>query len=322
VSAPLLSVVMPVYNVAAYLPACLDSLVAQTLAPDEIIAVDDGSTDDCPRILAEYATRMPNLRVIRQDNGGLSAARNTGLAAARGKWLAFVDSDDLVMPEAYARLVAMAEADDLDMALANAEYHFEGRQPDRPVYSDLPAVASVMSGADWLRERLRAGRFLHMVWMHLYRRAFIEAHAFRFVPRLIHEDVIWSTRALLAARRVRHDAQPAYRYRIPMRHFTPREKAARLEAIIDSSLVNARTLADMAGAVTDPELQRLLRAQLVDGAFSVFHKIAQFPEAAARARHRRRLRQSGFHRFLWHHAVGWRQHRRVLSAWLRGLSER
>lgn len=70
---------MPIYNVAGYLSACLDSLMAQTLPPDEIIAVDDGSTDDCPAILADYAARMPNLRIIRQENGGLSAARNTGL---------------------------------------------------------------------------------------------------------------------------------------------------------------------------------------------------------------------------------------------------
>lgn len=80
-----LSVVMPVYNVAAYLPACLDSLVAQTLPPDEIIAVDDGSTDACPQILLDYAQRMPNLRIIRQENGGLSVARNTGLKFATGR---------------------------------------------------------------------------------------------------------------------------------------------------------------------------------------------------------------------------------------------
>lgn len=317
-STPLLSVVMPVYNVAAYLPACLDSLAAQTLPPDEIIAVDDGSTDDCPRILADYAMRMPNLRVIRQENGGLSAARNTGLDHARGKWLAFVDSDDFVAPDLYARLVAMAEADDLDLAIINAEYHFEGREPDRPIYADLPPTAEVMTGPDWLRRRLATGRFLHMVWMHLYRREFIETNRFRFVPRLIHEDVIWSTQVMLAARRVRHDPRPAYHYRIPIRRFTPEQKAARTEAIIDSSIVNARTLAGMAQTVTDPELRRLLQAQLVDGAFSVFHKADQLPPAA-RGRRLRALRADGFLRLLWSNAWGFTQHRRIVRNYLRSV---
>ena len=317
-NAPLLSVVMPVYNVAAYLPACLDSLAAQTLAPDEIIAVDDGSTDGCAEILAEYAERMPRLRVIRQDNGGLSAARNAGLDAARGKWLAFIDSDDFVASDMYERLVTMAEADDLDMAIINAEYHFEGRQPDRPIYADLKPPAAIATGADWLRQRLSTGRFLHMVWMHLYRRDFVEAHRFRFVPRMIHEDVIWSTRVLLAADRVRYDPIPAYRYRIPIRRFTPEQKVARIQAILDSSIVNASTLADIARDVTDGDLKLLLQAQLVDGAFSIFHKADQLP-TAMRRRRLEALRIAGFFRLLWANAQGFRQRRRIVRQWLRSF---
>lgn len=317
-STPLLSVVMPVYNVAAYLPACLDSLAVQTLAPDEIIAVDDGSTDGCSGILADYAKRMPHLRVIRQENGGLSAARNTGLEVARGKWLAFIDSDDFVAPDMYERLVTMAEADDLDMAIVNAAYHFEGRHPDRPIYADLPPSAAVATGADWLRQRLNTGRFLHMVWMHLYRREFIERHRFRFVPRMIHEDVIWSTRVLLAAGRVRYDAVPAYRYRIPIRRFTPEQKIARTEAILDSSIVNASTLADIARDLTDRELKLLLQAQLVDGAFSVFHKADQLPNPVRRRR-LEALRIDGFFRLLWANAQGFRQRRRIVRQWLRSF---
>lgn len=318
-SAPLLSVVMPVYNVAPYLPACLDSLAAQTLAPDEIIAVDDGSTDGCPGILAEYAGRMPNLRIIRQANGGLSAARNTGLDAARGKWLAFIDSDDFVAPDMYERLVTMAETDDLDMAITNAEYHFEGRQSDCPIYTDLTPPLAVATGADWLRQRLSMGQFLHMVWMHLYRRDFVEAHRFRFVPRMIHEDVIWSTRVLLAAHRVRYDPIPAYRYRIPIRRFTPEQKVARIQAILDSSIVNASTLADIVRDVTDGALKPLLQAQLVDGAFSIFHKADQLP-TAMRRRRLEALRTAGFFRLLWANAQGFRQRRRIVRQWLRSFS--
>jgi glycosyltransferase involved in cell wall biosynthesis len=308
-------VVVPVYNVARCLPACLDSLSAQTLAPDEIIAVDDGSTDACPDILAEYARRMPRLRVIRQANGGLSAARNTGLNMARGKWVAFVDSDDFLAPTMYQRMVEMAEKDGLDMVHCNALYHFEGREPDRPIYTDATPT-DVIPGREWIRMRLRRDRLLHMVWMHLYRRDFLEAHSFRFVPKLIHEDVIWTTRALLAAGRFRFDPTPLYHYRIPVRRFAPEEKERRLRAIIDSSLVNARTLATIARDITDKELRELLQAHLVDGAFSVFHKARQLPPGARREC-MRALREQNFFAFLWQNAKGFRQHRRLVHRWLR-----
>lgn len=316
-SAPRLSLVVPVYNVAAYLPACLESLAALTPAADEIIAVDDGSTDDCPAILAAWRERLPALRVIRQENGGLSAARNTGLRHATGTWLAFVDSDDLVFPDAYGRLLAMAEADGLDMAAMNAEYHFEGRQADYPIYRDVPA-SPVMAGADWLKERLLAGRFLHMVWMHLYRRDFIAAQGLRFAPGRVHEDVVWTTQALLAAARLRYDPRPGYRYRIPVRTFTPEQNRRRLEALVASSVLNTRDLAALADGVAEPQLRRLLRADLVDRGFSVFHKAKKLP-AADRRRRFAALRAEGYYGLLWRNAQGWRQRRRIASGYLRGL---
>lgn len=316
-SQPLLSIVMPVYNVAPYLPRCLESLAALNPPADEIIVVDDGSTDDCPAILAGFAARLPQMRVIRQENGGLSAARNTGLDAARGKYLAFVDSDDFVAPDAYAAALRLAADDNLDMVLLNANYHFEERQADYPIYADVPAT-EVIPGREWLRQRLRAGRFLHMVWMHLYRREFIESNVFRFVPRLIHEDVIWTTRALLAAQRVRYIGLVAVHYRIPLRRFTPELSQRRLQAIVDSSVVNAEALAAMCASIKDDdELCRLLADHLVDGALSVFHKLAKMPDRAVAATTLRRLRRDGFMRLLWHHAGNAAQRRRIARHWLR-----
>lgn len=316
-SAPRLSVIMPVYNVARYLPRCLESLMAQTLAPDEIIAVDDGATDECPAILADYARRMRNLRVVRRENGGLSAARNTGLEHAAGKYLAFIDSDDFAEPDLYATLVAMAEADALDMALCNATYHFEERKPESPVYADVPA-SGVMPGAQWLKERLLAKHFLHMVWMHLYRRDFIVRQRLRFVPGIVHEDVIWTTRALLAAERVRYTPEALVRYRIPVRRFSAGENQARLERIVASSEFNARTLADIA-VQQPPALRSVLGWQLVDGAFSVFHKLDQMPDPGARKGHLLRLRKDGWFGLLWRHARGLAQHRRIMRLYLRAL---
>jgi hypothetical protein len=151
-----LSVVLPVYNVAPYLRQCLDSLANQERPAKEIIAVDDGSTDESPAILAEYAAgRLPSLNIIRQENGGLSAARNTGLRYATGKWLAFVDSDDFVAPSMFQTLVEAAERDDLDIALCNGIYHFDDKQPERPIYT------AALEGKHYpdspLRRLIRAG---------------------------------------------------------------------------------------------------------------------------------------------------------------------
>lgn len=316
-SMPQLSLVVPVYNVAPYLPRCLESLAALSPPADEIIVVDDGSTDDCPRILVEFQSRLPQMRVIRQENSGLSAARNTGLDAARGKYLAFVDSDDFLEPDAYAEALALAESESLDMVLFNASYHFEGRQADRPIYMDAPATG-IIPGTEWLRTRLKAGRFLHMVWLHLYRRDFIEQHHFRFIPRLIHEDVIWTTQALLAARRLRYLPRISVHYRIPIRHAGPEARQLKLQILIDSSIVNARTQSDMAQGVSmDRELHRLLRHQLVDGALSIFHHLAKMPDRQAARQRLAALRHDGFLAFLWTHAQDTAQRRRIARHWLR-----
>jgi glycosyltransferase involved in cell wall biosynthesis len=114
-----ISVIIPTYNYDRFLREAIDSVLAQTYPAQEIIVVDDGSTDDTPRILAEYGDRI---RVIRQDNLGVSAARNTGIAAARGEWVAFLDSDDVWRPRKLECDVARIAADpDLGMVHCGAE---------------------------------------------------------------------------------------------------------------------------------------------------------------------------------------------------------
>jgi len=312
-----LSLVVPVYNVAPYLPRCLESLAALDPPADEIIVVDDGSTDDCPRILAEWSPRLPCMRIIRQENGGLSAARNTGLNAARGRFLAFVDSDDFVEPDAYREALQAAEQNALDMVLFNARYHFEGRRADYAIYGDIPKTG-VLPGKEWLRQRLTSGRLMHMVWMHLYRREFIECNRFRFVPRLIHEDVIWTTRALLTADRVCWIPRVSVNYRIPIRKLTPEVMQRRLADVVESSIVNARAEAEMAlGIGEDAELCTLLQFRLVDGALSIFHILAKMPDRIAARRRLVCLRREGFIAFLWRHAQTAAQRRRIARHWVK-----
>ncbi|MDE6626571.1 MAG: glycosyltransferase [Lachnospiraceae bacterium] len=109
------SVVIPIYNTAQYLPECLESVMNQTLKELEIICVNDGSTDDSPQILAEYALKDERIKIIHKENGGLVAARKTGVLAAKGTYVAFVDSDDWIEPDMYEQLFRIAEEYKVDM---------------------------------------------------------------------------------------------------------------------------------------------------------------------------------------------------------------
>jgi glycosyltransferase involved in cell wall biosynthesis len=113
---------VPVHNAAPYLAACLDGLLAQTRPVDEVILVDDGSTDDSPAILADYSSRHRTLRVLKGPQRGAAGARNAGLDAATGDWLGFVDADDLPQPALYERLLRNALEADADIALCNGTY--------------------------------------------------------------------------------------------------------------------------------------------------------------------------------------------------------
>lgn len=102
---PLVSIIAPIYNVERYLPRCVDSLLCQTYSNLEIILVDDGSPDSCGQICEEYASRDNRVKVVHKENGGVSSARNMGLAVASGDWVAFVDADDWLPVNGVALLI-------------------------------------------------------------------------------------------------------------------------------------------------------------------------------------------------------------------------
>lgn len=113
----IVSVILPVYNVAPYLPRCLESLLAQRLSPLQIVLVDDGSLDESGQICDQYARAYPNIKVLHQKNTGVSSARNAGLRAAEGAYIGFVDPDDFVDPEMYAFLYQNIKSHESDIAV-------------------------------------------------------------------------------------------------------------------------------------------------------------------------------------------------------------
>ncbi len=174
------SLILPVYNVAPYLERCLLSILSQDLSGCEIILVDDGATDASPAICDDYASRYQEIKVIHQPNGGLASARNTGLQAASGRYVWFIDSDDWIVPDALSVLRAACSGG--HDVVKFAYQRVEGEQV-RPVSHDVAAGDYEGDALEKIRHLAfcAPGRFLLSAWGHVYRRDFLMTHDLRFV---------------------------------------------------------------------------------------------------------------------------------------------
>ncbi len=183
----MLSVVVPVYNVEKYLARCLDSLVNQTLKDIEIICVNDGSTDNSRNILETYAQKYPQIKVIDRENGGQSAARNTGIDAAKGDYIGFVDSDDWVDLGYYEKLYNAAKKYDADIAVSGIirfhKFHkkFHLKIDNETVTSDINEKVKLCDVPD-----------KSYVWNKIYRTSKI----IKFEEGVVFEDVIFTPQIL------------------------------------------------------------------------------------------------------------------------------
>ena len=136
-SEPKISVIVPVYKVEPYLRKCLDSIAGQTYQNLEIILVDDGSPDSCGSICDEYAVQDKRVRVIHKENGGVSSARNAGLAAATGDWIGWVDSDDWIEPDLYSYMLEKVREYGADIAVCSRTEVYPDRKVVRGWGEDL-----------------------------------------------------------------------------------------------------------------------------------------------------------------------------------------
>lgn len=217
--APLLSIIVPVYNTAPYLPACLDSLAASTCFEEcEVLAVDDGSTDNSREILREYAEIYPNLHFLDHGeapwNRGVSATRNRGISAAAGEYLTFLDSDDAVEPDYLAQLLAAARERRCDI-LYGGYSRWDGVQPPHPILRPVLDGTALMTGREFLCRRLDANDRGNYACFALYRRAFLEEHSLSFDTDLrLYEDIVFSARSMAAAARVSTLPLYGYLYRV------------------------------------------------------------------------------------------------------------
>ncbi|HEY6696308.1 MAG TPA: CDP-glycerol glycerophosphotransferase family protein [Solirubrobacteraceae bacterium] len=226
---PRLSVVVPVYNVEEYLEQCLDSVLAQTFTDYEVVMVDDGSTDSSAEIAGRYVNRDERFRLISQENGGLSKARNTGTAAARGELLAFLDSDDALLPHAYELLVGALDRTGSDFATGNVH------RLTRFTTSQSPFLARAFSET---RMKTHITKFRPLLadrtaWNKVWRRSFWDQHGFRFPEGRTYEDIPVTIPAHFTARSVDVIAEPVYLYRIRETGKSITQRRVEPQALID-----------------------------------------------------------------------------------------
>lgn len=209
---PAISVIIPVYRVERYLDACVSSVLAQTFGDFEIILVDDGSPDGCPALCDAWARKDPRIRVIHRENGGLSAARNTGIEAAKGQFLTFVDSDDLLEPDTLRRAWEAQRQYSADLVVYNLVYVDENNRPlaspDFTVFRD-----EVLDEAEvWRRYfALEEQKIYYVVaWNKLYRAELFRE--LRYAEGKRYEDQFLMPQLLAQCGRIACLVYPGYRY--------------------------------------------------------------------------------------------------------------
>ncbi|MBR1828416.1 MAG: glycosyltransferase family 2 protein, partial [Atopobiaceae bacterium] len=206
---PVVSLVVPMYNVQQYLADCLDSILSQDLSPIQVILVDDGSTDGTAAVARRYAEERLCIEYHRIDNQGLGHARNYGATFARGTWLMFPDSDDELAPHALRDLVALGERHDCDIVTGDVDRFDSTREWPNPLhrtaFRGVPEVCHITTSPSLLYD--------HTAWNKLFRREFFERERLSWVEGRLYEDMPCSTPAHCLAGSVAHLDQVVYRWR-------------------------------------------------------------------------------------------------------------
>ncbi len=272
---PALSVVMPVYNVERYLQQAVDSVLSQSFRDLELILVDDGSTDSSGELCDRYAIGDSRIRVIHKQNAGLGAARNTGIAAARGDYVAFIDSDDYVVPGAYAAMMRSLHDSNSDLITGNV-VRLDGKrytQSWNQARSHLfHYTATTLSAHPELV-------FDTVCWNKVYRREFWDVHVAGFPTGKYFEDIVPVFKAFLNARSVDVLPRTVYVWRrrdeknsITQRILEPRNVCDRFEMIDEvDDLIRRHSLT--------PAVAERFRLKILEGDLWIYvRELAGAPE--------------------------------------------
>lgn len=217
INAPILiSVIVPVYNVESYVSQTVDSLVDQSLKDIEIICIDDGSTDRSLDVLKTKYSNINKISIYTQHNQGLSATRNKGVRLAKGKYIYFIDSDDLLEHEALEILYNKLDANELDVLFFDAESLFEdcAKNDMDSYYARKNEYSDIYSGIDLMKKMSDNGEYRASACLQIIDREFYIKNNLNFINGILHEDNAFTFKCLLNAKRASHIQRRLYKRRV------------------------------------------------------------------------------------------------------------
>lgn len=206
----IISVIVPVYNVASKLERCVESIAAQFYSSLEVILVDDGSTDGSDKLCDEIADRDSRFTVIHKENGGLSSARNAGLKAASGDWIIYVDSDDTIEPDACGSLISVAEKTGADLIIGDAVH--ETPNGVEQMTHDCLTPNMAYQSRDGIILLIRSHQFYAPACFNMYKKSVLLHHSLYFTEGLLHEDMEMQPRLFLSIKTLAYTGKVFYRY--------------------------------------------------------------------------------------------------------------
>lgn len=199
-SKPTISIIVPIYNMEILIDRCVESLMKQTFNNIEIVLVNDGSVDSCPKICDDYAKKDPRIVVIHKENGGLSDARNMGLVAAKGDYILFVDSDDFIENDACEMFHSAIIESKYDIIVGGGKKIVDNSisffHPSRNL------LGKTLRGTEFLEHELKQQNISMASVLNLYKREFLIKNQLYFEKGLLHEDEYWTPRVILSANKV------------------------------------------------------------------------------------------------------------------------
>lgn len=277
------SIIIPIYNVEEYLEECLLSALKQTLKEIEIICVNDGTPDNSMNIVKKYAKEDPRIVIVEKENGGLSSARNAGMAAAKGEYVYFLDSDDYILENAMEVLYEQAHHNNLDDIYFDAESFFESEElkEEMSVYVDYYVrkadYSQIVTGLEMLKKMDENNEFRPSACLQMAKREFLLKNKIQFYNGIIHEDNLFSLECMLEAKRVKHVPQQFYMRRVRAESIMTATKEFKssfgyymcLEGILD----RLKDKNDYS-----PEIQEAIISRLCNIQSNALNKIMEIPE--------------------------------------------
>jgi len=208
------SIILPVYKVENYLAECVDSVLSQDFTDYELILVDDGSPDNCPKICDDYAEKYEFVQVSHQQNSGLAVARNRGLSLATGDYIIFIDSDDYISSTTALNQINKALVGEPDVLIYGYKKFYESSHTFGPEVCNFPLTTEMLKPADFLLELIKKDSYTGTAWAKVIRRGLLVDNQITFKDGMISEDIDWFFQVMLNAKSYKALNEALYVYRM------------------------------------------------------------------------------------------------------------